>query len=316
MDRSRFLYGPAMRYFACTAEEGSIRAAARRLNVASSAVNRQILTLEDQLGVQLFERVGRTIRLSTAGEIVLAHIKRTLSDFQSTFEELEALKGVRRGTVSIASVESVSQTLLPEVISAFRKSFSGIHVSLHITSSKGVIEAVENAEADVGFTFDPPSSGSVDVAFQRSLKIGAIMSPQHPLAEVSPLTLAQCFLYPVALPSKGLSLRTQLDAILEKTMPRSKTCIEANSLSFMRLLTRDDQTVSFQTMIGLEEEIAAGRILFKELDEPQLSEDRLSVITSAMRGLPLAPAMFFDHAVANLKKMLPAISLPTDLRET
>ncbi|OKL43426.1 transcriptional regulator [Pseudovibrio exalbescens] len=305
MDRSRFLYGPAMRYFALAAEEGSIRAAARKLNVASSAVNRQILSLEDQLGVQLFERVGRTIRLSTAGEIILAHIKRTLSDFESTIEELDALKGVRRGSVTIASVESVSQTLLPEIIGAFRKSFNGIHVSLHISSSRGVIEAIENAEADVGFTFDPPSSGSIDVAFRRALKIGAILSPNHPLAANPRLTFNECFQYPVALPSKGLSLRTQLDAVLENAIPRSKTCIEANSLTFMRMLTRDGQTISFQTTIGLEEDIAAGRIVFRELDEPHLNDDRLSIITSSMRGLPLAPAMFFDHAVATLKKLLP-----------
>ncbi len=148
-DLSRNLYSPAMRYFLAVAEAGSIRAASRELNVASSAINRQVLWLEEALGLQLFDRVGRRLRLSQAGELLLAHIRRTYSDFEGTVAELDALKGLRRGTVSIASVESVAEKLLPAVISTFRKSYPGIHVNVSISSSREAARKVEAAEADV-----------------------------------------------------------------------------------------------------------------------------------------------------------------------
>ena len=131
LDRARLLYSPAMRYFAAVAEHGAIRAASRELNVASSAVNRQILWLEDSLGVPLFERVGRRLQLSPAGEILLRHVTHVLRDFEQTTSELDALKGLKRGIVRIASVESVATELLSDLARLIRQVLSRHPASHH-----------------------------------------------------------------------------------------------------------------------------------------------------------------------------------------
>lgn len=306
-DGARHLYAPAMRYFAVVAELGSIRAASRELNVASSAVNRQILALEQALELQLFERVGRRLKLSQAGEILLAHVRRTYSDFNATVAELDALKGLRRGSVSVATVESVSEALLPRLISDFRRSYPGIHVGVTIGSSQQAASMVEAGEADVGFTFDPPATSSLTVAYQQDLPIGALMAPNHPLAGKTNLTLAECLKYPLALPAEGLSLRTRIDAVRNQIHGSSRTYVEANSLRLMRALAREDQVIGFQTQIGAEEDIKLGRLVFRPLADRPLREDRLCVITSSLRALALAPGMFFDHALLSLKAHLPTI---------
>lgn len=308
---SRNLYSPAMRYFMAAAEAGSIRAASRELNVASSAVNRQILWLEDALGMQLFDRVGRRIRLSQAGELLLAHIRRTYSDFEGTVAELDALKGLRRGSVSIASVESVSEKLLPALISSFRKRYPGIHVSVSVSSSQDAAAKVEAAEADVGFTFDPPENSALTVAFEHELVIGALMSPSHPLADQGALGLHDCLKYPVALPAEGLSLRTRLDLVRSRIPGASRTYVEANSLRLMRALAREEDVIGFQTMIGCEDDLASGSLVFRPLSDAPLQADRLCVITSSLRALALAPGMFFDHAVLTMKDNLPSIDAKT-----
>ncbi|WP_306143989.1 LysR family transcriptional regulator [Roseibium sp. MMSF_3412] len=308
---SRNLYSPAMRYFMAAAEAGSIRAASRELNVASSAVNRQILWLEDALGMQLFDRVGRRIRLSQAGELLLAHIRRTYSDFEGTVAELDALKGLRRGSVSIASVESVSEKLLPALISGFRKRYPGIHVSVSVSSSQEAAAKVEAAEADVGFTFDPPENSALTVAFEHELVIGALMSPGHPLADQGALGLHDCLKYPVALPAEGLSLRTRLDLVRSRIPGASRTYVEANSLRLMRALAREEDVIGFQTMIGCEDDLATGSLVFRPLTDAPLQADRLCVITSSLRALALAPGMFFDHAVLTMKDNLPSIDAKT-----
>jgi DNA-binding transcriptional LysR family regulator len=304
---ARNLYSPAMRYFLAAAEAGSIRAASRELNIASSAVNRQILWLEEALGLQLFERVGRRMRLSQAGEVLLAHIRRTYSDFEGTVAELDALKGLRRGTVSIASVESVAERLLPAVISSFRRTYPGIHVNVSVSSSQEAARKVEAAEADVGFTFDPPDMSTLTAAFHHDLVIGAVMAPNHPLAEENGLSLADCLRYPVALPAEGLSIRARIDVIRSRIPGASMTYVEANSLRLMRALARDENVIGFQTQIGCEEDIEAGHLIFKPLKDEPLQADRLCVVTSSLRALALAPAMFFDHAVFALKERLASI---------
>ncbi|WP_299813137.1 LysR family transcriptional regulator [uncultured Roseibium sp.] len=306
-DLSRNLYTPAMRYFMAAAEAGSIRAASRELNVASSAVNRQILWLEEALGLQLFDRVARRLRLSQAGELLLAHIRRTYSDFDGTVAELDALKGLRRGTVSIASVESVAEKLLPAIISSFRKSYPGIHVNVAVSSSREAARKVGAAEADVGFTFDPPETSSLTIAFQHDLVIGALMSPAHPLAGEKMLSLQDCLKYPVALPAEGLSLRTRIDVVRARIPGASRTYVEANSLRLMRALAREEDVIGFQTRIGCEDDLAAGALVFKPLSDGPLQQDRLCVVTSSLRALALAPGMFFDHAVYALKDHLPSL---------
>lgn len=306
-DLSRNLYSPAMRYFLAVAEAGSIRAASRELNVASSAVNRQVLWLEEALGLQLFDRVGRRLKLSQAGEVLLAHIRRTYSDFEGTVAELDALKGLRRGTVSIASVESVAEKLLPALISSFRKSYPGIHVNVSVSSSHEAARKVEAAEADVGFTFDPPETSALSVAFQHDLGIGALMTPDHPLAKSKSLSLQECLKYPVALPAQGLSLRTRIDLVRNRIPGASRTYVEANSLRLMRALAREEQVIGFQTLIGCEDDLSSGVLVFKPLSDAPLQADRLCVITSSLRALALAPGMFFDHSVLTLKDHLPTI---------
>ncbi|MEM5585173.1 LysR family transcriptional regulator [Roseibium sp. AS2] len=306
-DLSRNLYSPAMRYFLAVAEAGSIRAASRELNVASSAINRQVLWLEEALGLQLFDRVGRRLRLSQAGEVLLAHVRRTYSDFDGTVAELDALKGLRRGTVSIASVESVAERLLPAVISSFRKRYPGIHVNVSISSSQEAARKVEAAEADVGFTFDPPQTSTLTIAFHHDLAIGALMRPDHPLCDARALCLQDCLKFPVALPAEGLSLRTRIDLVRAHIPRVSRTYVEANSLRLMRALAREEQVIGFQTRIGCEDDIESGALIFKPLSDKPLQADRLCVVTSSLRALALAPGMFFDHAVLALKDQLPAL---------
>src|ERR1700722_18891995 len=101
------IHAPAIRYFDAVRKAGSIREAARGLNVASSAVNRQILKLEAELGSQLFERLPGGLKLSPAGEVFARHVAIVLRDAIRAESELNSLKGVKTGRVEIIAVESL-----------------------------------------------------------------------------------------------------------------------------------------------------------------------------------------------------------------
>jgi len=99
------IHAAALNYFDAVRRAGSIRAAARRLNVASSAVNRQILSLEAEVGTQLFHRLPGGLKLTAAGEILAHHVITVLRDAERAESELDALHGLRAGVVELVTLE-------------------------------------------------------------------------------------------------------------------------------------------------------------------------------------------------------------------
>lgn len=305
MQPARALFSPAFLYFAAVADAGSIRGAARRMNVASSAMNRQILLLEQALGVSLFERQGRGLRLTSAGEMLLRHVRATQRDFDGTLADIDLLRGLKRGRVTVASVESVAGGVLPSIIASFADRYPGVEVALTVTGSAAVATMVEAGEADVGFTFNPPSTRGLSVALRRDLSMGAVVSPGHPLAGLSGVTLAQCVEHPLVLPAKGLSLRDILDAGLAQVVRRPRVIAEANSLKFMVALARLGVAVAFLPPVGLGEEMRDRSLVFLRLLDGGLPADRFMMVTAAGRNLKLAPAAFFDHCREQIPRWLP-----------
>lgn len=300
MNSDKAMLATAYRYFLAVAEVGSIRGASDELNVAASAVNRQILQLEAALGIPLFERVGRGLRLSEAGRVLGSHLRRAVGDYQGVISELDALRGLQRGKVSLATVESVSVSLLPEILAAFWETLPGIEVSARIASSDAVTQLVRSREADLGFTFNPPSLDGLEVIYERAFTISALMSAGHPLAGRPSLSLDDCLAYPIALPARGLSLRTALEPALAAKAEAIRPRLESNSLRIMASLARHEACIAFQTVVGIERELAAEDLVALPLSDPEIEPDRLMVIHEAQREPNLAVAGFIEFLVARL----------------
>src|SRR5689334_5071810 len=107
------MHAAVLRYLDQVARLGSIRRAAAVLNVASSAVNRQILKLEQELGTPLFERRRTGVRPTAAGERLLHHVRETLSEYQRTRAEIAGLSGEIRGEVRLISIRPLVDRFLP-----------------------------------------------------------------------------------------------------------------------------------------------------------------------------------------------------------
>src|SRR6218665_2417048 len=110
------MHASVLKYFVEVARCGSVRKASENLYVAASAVNRQILKIEDELGGELFDRMPNGMRLNAAGERLLRHVESTLHYFQVIGGELDSLNGVRTGHVKLASIESLFVDFLPASI--------------------------------------------------------------------------------------------------------------------------------------------------------------------------------------------------------
>lgn len=269
---------PALRYFEAVARAGSVQEAARRLNVAASAVNRQILKLEEQLGAPLFDRLHRGMRLTAAGEALVLDVRRWQADGRRTQQAIEAMKGLRRGHVTLAAMECFATAVLPEAIAGFMERHRGVTVRLRIQGTTGCVEALMTGEADLALAFNMPERPDFEAIHVSAWPIGVAMAPAHPLAAKPWLKLADCVGQPLVLPDETLMLRGVLDSLLARVGVRTTPDYVSNSVSAIKAMVAQGRGITFLTRLDIVAELAAGTLVLRPLQDRALVPDHLGLV--------------------------------------
>src|SRR5271155_1295646 len=205
------LHSRLLKYLDEVSRLGSIRKAAARLNIASSAINRQILALENELGAPIFERMPRRLRLTAAGEVLIAHVRDTLKGHQRAEAQIAAFKGLTRGEVTIATMNGLAAGPLPRFLGSILDQHPRVHVRLRVLPFDQITNAVLTGEADLALTYNPPNSPGLRVVSSRDLALGAAVSPQHPLTRHKTLRLADCIQFPLAVADTSMTIRPAVE---------------------------------------------------------------------------------------------------------
>lgn len=280
------IHAAAIVYFNAVRRAGSIREAARQLNIASSAVNRQILKLEAEIGVPLFERFASGTRLTSAGEALARHVLVVMQDLERARTDIDSLKGARAGHVAIAAVEGVASALLPAVIGALRKRAPRVTASVNMLGSFAIPRAVLEGEADVGLAFSLPRRPDLRQVALARFKLGAVLPPNHPLSACDKIGLAACLDYPLIMPMGDLSIGRLLAPILASVPREIPVVVRSSSIELMRELVEHNAGIAFQTRIGLERPIRENRLVHVPLEAEGPIWSDLGVYVRAGRALP------------------------------
>jgi DNA-binding transcriptional LysR family regulator len=289
------IHAAALHYFDAVRRSGSIRSAARRLNVASSAVNRQILNLEAEVGTQLFDRLPVGLKLTAAGEILAHHVITVLRDAERTESALDALHGLRAGAVELVTLEGLCHRIVPGAIAALASRAPKVSIGVDILATEDIPNAVANGDAHLGLAFEVrprPDLRRIAVARYR---LGAVVTPVSPLAMKAAVTLNDCRDFPAILPKRNFANRNQLHPILFEAGLSSSGRYEAGSIELMKELALRGLGVAFMTRVGLETELDSGRLVHVPLRRsrgPIYSE--LGLYARADTALPLAAELFAD----------------------
>ena len=139
-----------LRYFVVLAQELHYGRAAQRLCIAQPALSQQIKKLEKELGVQLFERSSRRVRLTPEGSQLLEYARRTLRDADALTHLAEKVSRGQAGLLRLGAVSAATFTFLPLVLRNFVKSSDGVDVSLHVMDTPQQVEAMLEDRLDVG----------------------------------------------------------------------------------------------------------------------------------------------------------------------
>lgn len=236
-----------LRAIAHVAQTGSIRKAANALHITSSALNRQIQDFEEELGTPVFERVAKGVRLNTAGELVIQHIRHQISDFERLQSQIADLSGLRRGHVTIAASQVIAHRYLAGQIHAYRKSFPYVSFTVKVLDYAAALGALQRHEVDLAVILQPHATPDFLPLFSGSRWLMAVMAGTHPLAKKrGAVRLRDCLQYPLALPDSSLAGRLLFDEALARTNLSARIEIESSSLELLAHYLVLEPMVSFQ----------------------------------------------------------------------
>ena len=288
-------------YFDEVAKQRSVRGASDRLRIAPSAVDRQVLQLEQQLGTNLFERTTRGLRLTAAGELVLHAIRKWRREFDTLKSELDELQGLRRGTLSIGLAEGSLQ-FLSQCLKTFRDQYPGIDYRLHVAGSEAILDMVLRGDCDLGLTFNPPDTHDLRVEHALTYRLGAMMPPSHPLASRSRVSLAECADYPLIAPDDTLSLRLVINRLWHASLGTNpRFAVVTSSVSLMKAMILNGLGVGLLTAIDADDEIERGELVFRPFHDERVSVSTLTLIRSASRNPSAAASLIMLHLSAAMQ---------------
>jgi DNA-binding transcriptional LysR family regulator len=170
-----------LRAVIAVAKTGKIVTGAKELRLTSPAVTEQLKLLEDYFGLLLFDRTSTGMRLTDAGRVVFETAMRTEALLAGTSEQLQAMKGLRSGSVTIGVV-STAKYFAPRLIHAFMEQNANIELKLIVGNRAETIAALKNYEIDIAMMGRPPDDIIVSKASFGPHPYVAIARPDHPLA--------------------------------------------------------------------------------------------------------------------------------------
>lgn len=290
------IHAASLVYFDAVRRAGSIREAARRLNVASSAVNRQILALEAELETPLFKRLPNGLRLTSAGEILANHVTGVLRDAERLQSELDALKGLDAGHVELVTLEGLCHHIVPSAIAAMSERHPRVSIGVSIMGSGEIPRAIAHGDADLGLAFEVPTQPELQRKEAVAFRLGAVVLPTSPLASAPHVTLPELRAEKLIVPKDNFANRVQLNpAMLHAELSRAGR-YEAGSIDLMKQLVLRGLGIALMTQVGLEAEIASGNLVHVPLRHGKgFFPSALGLYARSGTALSLAAEAFAQH---------------------
>ena len=287
-----------VRYFTTVGRLGSIRRAADELNVSASAIDRQILNAEADLGMPLFERLPTGLRLTAAGEIMMAAGGRWQKSLADVRAQIEDLRGLKRGHVDIAIIDALAKGTVPRSIRTVQALYPGITIGVRVMESQAIHRVIANAEVDFGIFFEPRSIRDLTVRAFTDVVLGFVTLPDHPLAQQAKARFSACVGEPVIVPTAPLAVAQQIGVLESTSQITLDRKVVSDNIQLILSMVQEGIGIGMLTSLDVIAEVRAGLLAFTPIAEPVLRPMTLALCTATARPTSYAADIVLREMLA------------------
>ena len=257
-----------MRAFYAIVEEGNISHAAQRLDIAQPALSRQMKRLETALGVQLFERGSRRIRLTDAGRVMYARVEHILGMVDGTVREITEIGSGVAGSIRLGTITTSGAMLLPELISEFHSRYPNVTYQIWEAEGARILELLDNRVIEIGITRTQVDSKVYESIVLPNEPLVLIMNKDHEIgAAQDRVKLEELKGVPIIIPLRWQSVFV---ANCRKEGFEPNVVCVSDSIVQDLLLTKMGMGMALLP-VSSKTLLTDGNLIYKKLVEPEMS---------------------------------------------
>jgi DNA-binding transcriptional LysR family regulator len=223
--------------FLLVAETGSFSLAAEQLHLTQPAVSKRVALLEERLQRSLFDRIGRNISLTEAGEALLPHAKRIAQELLFAVQSVRDLEGEVGGTLRLATSHHIGLHRLPPILSYYSKAFPHVHIDIDFMDSEQAYDLIAQGKAELAIvTLSPGDEGSMITRPIWRDPLDFMVQREHILAGGGQLTLADLSAHPAILPGLNTYTGQIIKRLFDQQGMQLQVSMATNYLETIRMM--------------------------------------------------------------------------------
>lgn len=292
-----------LRVFAEVAHLGSNQAAAASLHITPPAVSMQIKELESQLQLTLFNREGRGLSLSTAGEYFLVHVRRLLTAYKDTEDAMARFLKLDRGVLTLGIV-STAKHFVPQLLARFHEEHPGIELRLRVAHNREELVAMMRAgEVDLTVMGRPPKEIETRAEAFAAHPLVFVAEPRHPLATLASIPPSALSAYPFIVREAGSGTRAAMEAFFDEHDLEPRVVMEVASNETIKHSVMAGLGLSLLSLHTIGLELHSGLLRILHIDGTPLMRTWFIVRVQSRHLSPAAEAFRYfiiEHGEAHL----------------
>ncbi len=277
----------------------SFSRAAEKIYRTQPAISAQVRLLEQECGEKLFDRSGKRVLLTPAGEILRGYAQKMLDLHKEALQAIAELNQTARGKLHIGANEATCLYVLPKTFARFKQLYPLVQISIYRNFSHKIVQKVQEGAVELGIVTLPQTANNMEVIPVFRDEVQVVVPASHPLAKNRSVTVEEVANFPLILPKTGHT-RVLLDRILRDYREHVQISMELASVETIKKFVGAGLGISLISRTYAQAEVAAGLLKLIPLEGLKLYRE-LGLIYRRDRYLSL-PAKVFIEAVRESTK--------------
>lgn len=275
--------------------------AGEEVHLSQPSVSVRIRQLENELGVKLFEQLGKKVALTEAGLVLIPHARRVVAAIEDTQHAIDELQGLERGTLKIGASTTPGMYLVPQVIARFKDCYPKVEIHLGIKDTRQVEEGVIRNEFDFGFVGGHLAGDEVDVFPWVTDRLVLVVAPKHPLARKKSIDTHDLRREKFILRESGSATRATIVTHLRAVDLQVEPVIEMENPESVKRAVQSGLGIAFISRFAVETELEARSLVAVPVRDLKIDRE-LKIVYRKDKHLSRAAQAFIEMSGNNASR--------------